>query len=126
MKPWSAAQRMAGLVLAALVIAACGPEATPSPRPTPTPRPTLTPTASPAAATTRPSPTRAAGSPAATLAPVVTAGPTGQTYTVQKGDSPYSIAAKFGVTLNAFLAANPEITDPTKLQIGQVVKIPPK
>ena len=42
---------------------------------------------------------------------------------VQSGDTPSSIARKFGVPLSKFLAANPGL-NPTKLQIGQELKIP--
>jgi LysM repeat protein len=44
-------------------------------------------------------------------------------YTVTKGDSFYTIAKKFGVTVKAIAAANPGI-EPTKLQIGQKLQIP--
>ena len=47
------------------------------------------------------------------------------TYTVAKGDNPYNIAKKFGVTYQALLDAN-NIEDATKLQIGAVLKIPAK
>lgn len=46
-------------------------------------------------------------------------------YTVAKGDNPYTIAKKLGVAYKALLEAN-KITDPTKLQIGQVLKVPAK
>jgi len=48
----------------------------------------------------------------------------GQTYVVEEGDIPETIAAKFGITTEALLAANPGI-DPRGLQIGQVLIIPP-
>jgi LysM repeat protein len=44
-------------------------------------------------------------------------------YTVTKGDSFYTIAKKFGVTVKAIEAANPGV-EPTKLQIGQKLQIP--
>ncbi|MEY3480780.1 MAG: hypothetical protein RIQ71_1555 [Verrucomicrobiota bacterium] len=47
------------------------------------------------------------------------------TYTVAKGDNPYNIAKKLGVTYQALLDAN-NIKDPTKLQIGTVLKVPAK
>jgi LysM repeat protein len=61
-----------------------------------------------------------------TEAPAETATPSpgGQTYTVQEGDIPGTIAAQFGITVEELLAANPGI-DPTNLQIGQVLNIPP-
>lgn len=45
------------------------------------------------------------------------------TYTVAKGDNPYTIAKKIGVSYQDLLKVN-GINDPTKLQIGQVLKIP--
>ena len=46
------------------------------------------------------------------------------TYTVQKGDTLTAIAAKFGVSLTALEAANPQITNPDLIFPGQVVTIP--
>lgn len=46
-----------------------------------------------------------------------------QTYAVESGDIPGTIAEKFGITVEELLAANPGI-DPTNLQIGQVLNIP--
>ncbi len=65
--------------------------------------------------------------PTDTPAPAATNTPSslGQTYTVQSGDYPATIATKFGITVEALLGANPGI-DPTNLQIGQVLIIPPK
>lgn len=50
---------------------------------------------------------------------------TADTYTVAKGDNPYTIAKKLGVSYQALVEAN-EITDPTKLQIGTILKVPAK
>jgi len=50
---------------------------------------------------------------------------TGDTYTVAKGDNPYKIAKKLGVTYQSLLEAN-NIEDPTKLQIGTILKVPAK
>lgn len=47
----------------------------------------------------------------------------GQTYTVQDGDIPETIAARFGITAEELMAAN-NITDPSSLQIGQRLVIP--
>lgn len=47
----------------------------------------------------------------------------GETYVVQAGDSPASIAAQFDTTAEAIMEAN-GITDPTKLEVGQVLTIP--
>lgn len=64
--------------------------------------------------------------PTATSEPVATATTSslGQTYIVQSGDIPVAIAEKFGITVEALLAANPGI-DPRGLQVGQVLTIPP-
>ena len=64
--------------------------------------------------------------PAATDEPAPTDEPpeTGeQTYTVQDGDIPETIAAQFGITADQLMAAN-GITDPTSLQVGDVLIIP--
>jgi len=47
----------------------------------------------------------------------------GDVYVVAKGDNPYSIAKKFHVSYNDLIAIN-EIKDPTRVQIGQKLKIP--
>ncbi len=47
-----------------------------------------------------------------------------QIYTVKPGDSLFSIAKKFGVTVNSILAANPQIADPNSLFVGQQIRIP--
>lgn len=47
----------------------------------------------------------------------------GETYVVQAGDSPASIAARFDTTAEAIMEAN-GITDPTRLEVGQVLTIP--
>jgi LysM repeat protein len=48
-----------------------------------------------------------------------------KTYTVKSGDRLVFIAKKFNVTQEELLAMN-KIKDPTKLQIGQILKIPAK
>jgi len=53
--------------------------------------------------------------------PTTTHAPT--TYTVKAGDSLSSIAAKFGISQSVLAAAN-NITDPNKIYVGQVLKIP--
>ena len=67
-------------------------------------------------------PNKAATSAPAKAAPAAS---TAATYKVAKGDNPYKIAKHLGVTAQALLEAN-NITDPTKLQIGQVLKVPRK
>jgi LysM repeat protein len=46
-----------------------------------------------------------------------------QTYIVQAGDTPSSIAAAKGIDVKALLAANPDI-DPVGLHVGQKLKLP--
>lgn len=46
-----------------------------------------------------------------------------QKHTVQPGESLYSIARKYGVKLDALLAANPDI-EPRRLRVGQTITIP--
>ncbi len=46
------------------------------------------------------------------------------TYTVQPGDTLSGIAEKFGVSLQALEAANPQIQDPNRIFPGQVITIP--
>ena len=48
-----------------------------------------------------------------------------QTYTIALGDSLYGIATKFNVTYDQLLAANPQITNPDFIVVGQVINIPP-
>ncbi|HHY98184.1 MAG TPA: LysM peptidoglycan-binding domain-containing protein [Firmicutes bacterium] len=43
---------------------------------------------------------------------------------VGPGDTLASIAQRFGVTVEDILAANPEITDPNLIYVGQVIRIP--
>jgi len=64
---------------------------------------------------------KAAASPAAKEETKSTAA--GGTYTVAKGDNPYSIAKKLKVSYSELLKVN-KIEDPTKLQIGQKLTIP--
>jgi LysM repeat protein len=56
-------------------------------------------------------------------APTAASGKTPETYTVEKGDNPYSIARKFGVSYQKLIEIN-SIEDPTKIQIGQILKLP--
>jgi hypothetical protein len=50
--------------------------------------------------------------------------PAVHTYTVRDGDYMSMIAAKFGVTIEALEAANPQIADPNQIFPGEVVNIP--
>ena len=105
MKKVTVALLLFGLFLSFLSCSSA-PSATPSIKPTPTPTATVKAEASP----TNPSPSP-------TGAPQVTA------YTVQAGDTLYSIAAKFGSTVEAIAAAN-KITNPDVISVGQQLVIP--
>lgn len=54
--------------------------------------------------------------------PTATVAPT--TYIVQRGDTLASIAAKYGVTVDAIVEANDEIKDTNVIEVGQVLVIP--
>ena len=68
--------------------------------------------------------------PGQTVCVPVTGPPPGQcppgtfAYTVQPGDSMFSIAQRFGVSLNALIAANPQIPNPNLIFPGQIVCVP--
>jgi LysM repeat protein len=135
---------LAGLGLAAWLLSACG-------YPTPQGGGALTPyvvvvtptslpqTDTPIPPSTAPtiSPTNTPGSPAALQAtiPPNTAAPTprvtptlavvGNEYTVQAGDTLWGISIRLKVDYEDLLDLN-KIDDPNKLQIGQVLKIPPR
>jgi LysM repeat protein len=86
---------------------------TPPTNPVPTPLPT--PTAPPPLIETPPtSPT-----------PIPDAGAPMTEHTIVRGESFSSLAARYGVSVKAIAAANPNL-NPTRLKIGDKVKIPPK
>ncbi len=49
---------------------------------------------------------------------------TGGTYTVQAGDTLYSIAQRYGTTVEALLDANTDILDASVIRVGQVINVP--
>ena len=55
---------------------------------------------------------------------VPTGCPTGTLYTVQPGDTMFLIAQRFGVSLNALIAANPQVPNPNLIFPGQVLCVP--
>jgi len=48
----------------------------------------------------------------------------GQLYTVRAGDSLFLIARRFGLTVAQIQSANPQITNPNLIFVGQVICIP--
>lgn len=67
----------------------------------------------------------ATATPAATPEPTASPEPTPQVYVVQPGDTLEAIARRHGVTAQQLLAANPQITNPNFIQVGQRLTIPP-
>jgi LysM repeat protein len=85
---------------------------TSTPTRTPTPAPTATPTSSPTPTET----------PSPEPSPSASPSPTPFVYVVQSGDNLYDIAQRFGVTVDAIMAAN-NLTS-TRLRVGQTLIIP--
>jgi LysM repeat protein len=71
-----------------------------------------------------PAPVKVALQPAATV--VANPQPAAQprTHSVAAGETPAAVARKYGVNLNALMAANPGL-NPKKLRVGQVINLPP-
>ncbi|MEM7146523.1 MAG: LysM domain-containing protein [Verrucomicrobiota bacterium] len=90
------------------------PVVTPAPTPAPAPE-----AAASAVARAEPVPEP----PADPTPPVPVASSSGSSYVVQKGDTPYGIARKFGISYQELMKAN-GIEDPRFLKIGQQIKVP--
>lgn len=56
--------------------------------------------------------------------PQAPACPNGQLYTIARGDTLFLLAQRFNITLEAIRAANPQISNPNVLVIGQQICIP--
>lgn len=63
---------------------------------------------------------------AAAAAPYPAVGPTGATVTVQPGNTLSELAAAGGVSVTQLLAANPQITNPDLIRVGQTINLPGK
>ncbi len=50
--------------------------------------------------------------------------PDGFLYTVRPGDTLFQLSARFEVSLQALIDANPQLEDPNRLTVGQVLCIP--
>lgn len=102
------------------------PAPTPSPTPAPTPTPTIAPTPVPTAAPT-PAPTpkpTTTSTRYAVLDPCPNK-PDCWIYTVRSGDNFVSIVNWFGVPYQTVLDMNPQIGDPTTIQTGDKIRMPP-
>jgi LysM repeat protein len=117
----------AGLVSVILVmmVAGCGggPPETMSPSPEGSAEPTL-PIETPVPAEITPEPIDEVTPEPEETPEEVTDEPGYTVYVVKRGDTLYAIAKDNGITLKALMDANPEVTDPRKLRIGQKLKIP--
>lgn len=65
----------------------------------------------------------AAKQPETSAKPAQTPASTARTHTVKPGEIPEAIARRYGVKVEALLAANPGL-DPKRLKIGQTLKVP--
>jgi LysM repeat protein len=110
--PFGIVRAAAAAIAATLVLVACTGSIVPKPRITPSPTAfvALTPSPDPAATPTPP--------------PTPTPGPTPVTYRVRSGDTLSRIANRFTRTLGQLITANPAITDPNHIEIGQLLIIP--
>jgi LysM repeat protein len=72
--------------------------------------PTIAPSVAPSVNATTPPSVAPVGSP--------------RTYRIKPGDSLARIAKKFDTTVEEILAANPQITDPNNILVGQVILVP--
>ncbi|MEO8456398.1 MAG: polysaccharide deacetylase family protein [Chloroflexota bacterium] len=116
---------MAATALIALTVAfACGGDdsatTTPSGSASATSSRTGTATAAPGSGSATPA-SSGSVTPTPSIEPTIPAGTT--TYTVQQGDTMYSIAQRFGVTVDTITSAN-NIADATNISVGQVLVIP--
>ena len=113
-------------VLLIMLLAGCGggPPPTTTPGPEESPEATL-PVESPVPAEITPEPVDEVTPPPDEETPTGAEEPEYTTYVVKKGDTLYQIAKDNGVTLKALMDANPEVTDPKKLRVGQKLNIPP-
>ncbi|MEO7118727.1 MAG: MFS transporter [Candidatus Limnocylindrales bacterium] len=110
-KPIRRATPIVAAGVVAFLLVGCDATAPPSAPPSPTLTASATPTV-PATAVVAPSPT---ASPARTPFD----------YVVQPGDSLIGIADRFGLEVTQLLAANPQIADPDRIEVGATLLIPP-
>jgi peptidoglycan/xylan/chitin deacetylase (PgdA/CDA1 family) len=111
---------LVALLTLAIAVGACGGDDSSSPTPqSATPTATSGTTSPTDSGTPGPSDTSGA-TPTPSIEPTLQPG---VTYVVQLGDTLYSIAQRFGVTVDAIVQAN-NISDPTQISVGQTLFIP--
>jgi LysM repeat protein len=93
--------------------------------PAPIPVPAPAPTGTNRLASAQKNLANASGGTLTSAVPVTPVSPTAKTHTIKSGDTPAALARKYGISLNALMAANPSL-DPKKLRIGQVINVPAK
>ena len=71
-----------------------------------------------------PSPNASEVLPSTSTEPTPPPEPTAEVYIIKSGDTLSKIATSFDLTLDELLAANPQITDPDKIAIGDEITIP--
>jgi hypothetical protein len=71
-----------------------------------------------------PSPSPSQAAPSASVAPTAPPEPSSEVYLIKAGDTLSKVATAFDLTLEELLAANPQITDPDKIAIGDEIIIP--
>ena len=76
------------------------------------------------AVTPRPLPVTPTAATRPTAKPSAKPAPHGTTYVIKTGDTLYAIAVRFKVTVAQIMAANPSITNPNQITIGQKIVIP--
>jgi LysM repeat protein len=99
--------------------------ATPSPVATPAPTVGATPTIVPPSPTPTGTEEAPTASRAPSTAPTASSAPSEApaTYTVKAGDNLDAIATRFGTTVKVLIRLN-GISDPSKIRVGQVLKLP--
>lgn len=89
----------------------------------PVAQPTVDPNA-PVATVDPNAPTVAPGTTPVAVETPTSTGSTPGTYQVQSGDTMGKIAEQLGISLQDLLAANPQITNPDSIQVGDVINLP--